>query len=96
MGPGHGLARMNARAITIRQPWASLVAVGAKTIETKVAEPEAALAAIEEENGRLSARLTSLDELLTPEQRRELSDDLADMARARRRATGAAADWPMS
>lgn len=34
-------------------------------------------------------------DLLTPEQRQKLQDDLAEMARCRRRAEAAAANWPL-
>lgn len=49
-----------------------------------------------EEGRRLETRLTSLDELLTPEQRKQLSDDLDEMARSRRCAEVVSRDLPMA
>lgn len=42
------------------------------------------------------SKLKSLDDLLTPEQQKVLSDDLAEMAKQRRMAEDASRDIPMA
>jgi hypothetical protein len=44
----------------------------------------------------LRRTIASLDDLLTPEEKASLDADLAEMARIRRQAEAASANWPMA